>query len=973
MNDMHSLLFSHIGVFPRLCGLIFCLILLTGLRGELRTTETKPSDEFSLLVFSKTEGFRHTSIESGVAAISALGSEHSFSVDASEDASVFSSDNLSRYDAVVFLNTTGDVLNASQQAAFEGYIQSGGGFAGIHAAADTEYDWTWYGELVGGYFNHHPEVQEAKVHVLDGHHPSTKGLPARWIRTDEWYDYRANPRGKVHVLATLSEQSYEGGLMGSDHPIVWAHQFDGGRSWYTGLGHTEESYEEPLYLQHLLGGIRWAAGAEDGDVAATITGAFKKVVLDENTTYPMELDIAADGRVFFIERDGSVKLWNPDTETTRMAGFIPVTTKIEDGLLGLALDPNFSNNNWLYLYYSPRDESPNRLSRFTMNGDELDMKSEIVVLEVPVQRLRCCHSAGAVEFGPGNNLYLSTGENAGGWNNQGQFEEGLYGWDAFWDNERTTANTNDLRGKILRIHPEMDGSYTIPKGNLFEDNDLLTRPEIYTMGHRNPFRFDVDPKTGWIYWGDVGPGNNPDEERAPTGYEEVNQAKGPGFFGWPYFVGPNAPYRDFDPKTQKLGEWANPRAPVNDSPNNTGLRQLPPAQQAFISYFYTPSEEFPELGAGGMSAAAGPIYRYDPKTAGPRGLPAYFDGSVFIYEFMRNWIMEVKLDELGELMEINPLFPDEFFARPIDVEVGPDGRLYVLEWGLDFWGQSREGQLTRLDYYGSQEQPSAPTANSNSPEESPVLFSWPLTGSFFDYGHPMLYRLDIPEDEGNELTLQSYLGHDTHTHELHIEHTAEGQITVMPDISHAPYVIDEFVELEARYRRNDDSVLTERIRLHPRRWQAENYSNIKDAQVIVTNNRQWPYFAEVTEVFLRAGDGDHVTFENVNLMGIDGVKIRLEPEAAGSVEIHLGSPDGLLLAKSTFAPPADTLSATEMTGDPPDGEGAPRFQVTRIEGWTEIPLSFSAPDGLQDLYVIFKSSESGKVAKFDWIEFQATN
>ena len=225
------------------------------------------TDDLSVLVFSKTAGFRHRSIEDGVQAFREIGEEHGFSITHTEEDSAFAWPDLADYGAVVFLNTTGDVLNDEQQAAFEQYIQEGGGYVGVHAASDTEYDWAWYGELVGAYFASHPRVQEADIAVLDRAFPATAHLPERWTRTDEWYDYRANPRGNVHVLATLVEESYEGGKMGDDHPIVWAHEYDGGRAFYTGLGHTSESYEEPLFREHLLQAILWTAGRVDGDVA----------------------------------------------------------------------------------------------------------------------------------------------------------------------------------------------------------------------------------------------------------------------------------------------------------------------------------------------------------------------------------------------------------------------------------------------------------------------------------------------------------------------------------------------------------------------------------------------------------------------------------------------------------------------------------------------------------------------------------
>lgn len=237
------------------------LLMWAALFFQDRDMHAAEGSDYRVMVFSKTAGFRHKSIPDGIAAIEKLGKENGFTVDASEDAAIFSDDDLGRYAAVVFLSTTGDILTADQQAAFERYIGKGGGFAGVHAASDTEFDWPWFGGLVGAWFkNHPPGTSRATIEIEDAAHPSMRGLPKSWPRTDEWYNFRENPRGKVDVLAVLDESTYEGGGMGEDHPIVWAHEYAGGRAWYTALGHTKESFQEPLFLQHLLGGIEWAAG-----------------------------------------------------------------------------------------------------------------------------------------------------------------------------------------------------------------------------------------------------------------------------------------------------------------------------------------------------------------------------------------------------------------------------------------------------------------------------------------------------------------------------------------------------------------------------------------------------------------------------------------------------------------------------------------------------------------------------------------
>ncbi|MBK7405330.1 MAG: ThuA domain-containing protein [Phycisphaerales bacterium] len=235
------------------------VIAMTPIQPETKT----PDEPFRVLVYSRTAGFRHDSIPDGIAAITSLGDANGFKVDSTEDPEQFTDENLDQYSVVVFLSTTGDVLGDDQEKAFERFIAKGRGYVGIHAAADTEYDWPWYGELVGGYFKSHPAIQPADVRVEDHNHPATKHLPDIWHRVDEWYNYRQNPRGQVHVLLDLDESTYQNGAMGDDHPIAWYHEFGGGRAFYTGCGHTKESYTEPEFVQHMLGAILWAAGVED--------------------------------------------------------------------------------------------------------------------------------------------------------------------------------------------------------------------------------------------------------------------------------------------------------------------------------------------------------------------------------------------------------------------------------------------------------------------------------------------------------------------------------------------------------------------------------------------------------------------------------------------------------------------------------------------------------------------------------------
>ena len=225
-------------------------------RGEMKRDPNAPN---VMLVFSKTAGFRHGSIPSGIKCFEKIGKDLGLKVVATEDASEFTPEMLQKCAVVVFLNTTGDVLEGKQEAALEQYVKNGGGWIGVHSAADTEYDWPFYGELVGAYFKTHPRIQEAVVQVEDRDHPSTRMLPGLWRRTDEWYVYRLSPRPHVRVLASLDETSYSGGGMNGDHPIAWCHDVEQGRALYTGGGHTDESFVEPKFVAHLRGAVIWAA------------------------------------------------------------------------------------------------------------------------------------------------------------------------------------------------------------------------------------------------------------------------------------------------------------------------------------------------------------------------------------------------------------------------------------------------------------------------------------------------------------------------------------------------------------------------------------------------------------------------------------------------------------------------------------------------------------------------------------------
>ena len=715
--------------------LLFCVGCAVAFLQSCNHSPEKPR----VLVFSKTQGYYHESIPAGLAAIQQLGVENGFEVDTTKNAAYFTEDSLQNYQAVVFLSTTQDVLDADQQVAFERYIQAGGGYAGIHAAADTEYNWPWYNKLVGAYFLSHPNnpnVRKAAVEVKDSTHMAMMGIPARWERDDEWYNYKSI-YPEIKVLASLDESSYEGGENGENHPIAWHHEYDGGRAFYTGGGHTTESFSEPLFLKHILGGIQYAIGdgkAPDFSKSYSLyppeENRFSKKILSNDLNEPMELAVAPDGRVFFIERAGKFYMYDPKTESTKLLYDFPVKAvdKYLNGLLGITIDPDFANNNFLYFFNTAEKngQTQQHISRFKVGADGmLDLASEKVIIEIPIDLEVSAHTGGSMAWDKDRNLFISTGDNTVPFESDGFAPIDERKGRLIFDAQRSSANPNDLRGKILRIHPEPDGSYTIPEGNLFPKRTAGTRPEIYVMGCRNPYRISVDQATSTLYWGEVGPDSGKDGVQGPMGYDEINQARKAGNYGWPYFVANNKPYREYSFKTEKVGDFFEVASPFNDSPNNTGVKELPPAQKAMIWYPYKASEEFPLLGEGGRCAMGGPVYHFNPRSGSTTALPQYYDKALFIYDWMRNWVFAVRLNEKLEYESMEAFMPATGdFRRPVDMEIGPDGTMYVLEYGSLYGKDNVDARLVKIEYNKGNRAPIARISTNDSVGKAPLQVSF---------------------------------------------------------------------------------------------------------------------------------------------------------------------------------------------------------------------------------------------------------
>jgi cytochrome c len=311
-----------------------------------------------------------------------------------------------------------------------------------------------------------------------------------------------------------------------------------------------------------------------------------------------------------------------------------------------------------------------------------------------------------------------------------------------WDAQKSASNKFSYNGKVLRIKPKGDGNYEVPDGNLFPKDGSEGIPEIYVMGCRNPWRISVDQKSGYLYWGEVGPDAGTPGDRGPAGHDEINQARKAGNFGWPYFVGPNLAYPDVNFETEEIGATQSPDAPVNDSPNSKGVQTLPPAQPAFVYYHRNETDDFPMLRTGGRTACAGPVYHYDKDLHSPTKFPEHFDNTLFIYEWSRHWIFGVKLDGESDIDSLEEFMPDYGFVRPIDMDFGPEGSLYLIEYG-ETWGENADCQLVRVDYIRGNRPPKIKMTATGTAGRPPLEVAFSSDGTVDPDGDALTYEWKI--------------------------------------------------------------------------------------------------------------------------------------------------------------------------------------------------------------------------------------
>ncbi len=754
--------------------------------------------------------------------------------------------------------------------------------------------------------------------------------------------------------------------------------------------------------------VCWSLTLTPGTVFAQYPTEFQLVELIDGLKNSVNFEFAPDGRIFIIDRYGEIIIYKPDLQVTTSAGTIPVFHELEDGLLGIEFDPNFLSNNYVYLNYSPLSPSVNRVSRFTMNGDQIDLGSEVVLLEWATQREVCCHSAGDLAFDSQGNLYIAVGDNTTH-SDYATYDE----TDSNKSSENTSSNTNDLRGKILRIKPQANGTYTIPNGNLFPGG-AGGLPEIYVMGARNPYRIYVDKENNdWLYWGEVGPDADNDGPDGPKGLDEINLTKQAGNFGWPYFSGKNQAYRN---TYSNPPFFYNPAAPVNISTWNTGATNLPPAEPALIEFFHN-------------CLLAGPRYYYDPGLTDVKRLPVEFDERFFYFDFNSSRVWVVKLTASGAISNINQLAPEAFPVSKngfIDMKVGPDDHLYILEYGEGCCPDNAgSGKLVRVDYTGISSNSSPVVEVSASPNNGslPLSVDFSSEGTFDPDGDPVTYEWDFDTDgtvdsfdenpsfnytnqgefnaqlkvtdnqggvsvknvtiyagnnaatynfnspvDGGFITWNQEILFDVSAVDVEDGAVSCAGVNLVPSLGHLNHFHDDLTidacpktmmmdpldhdihgEMDIYYvlgvNFTDQGGLTSFDQIRLYPKRTESEFYDEEQGVEVIPNTD-PWGGGTSAITIQ--NDDYIVYTGRNLLNIEAVRYRTSAmSTGGSIEFRLDSLNGTLLA--TTQVPA--------TGS--------------VANWVDYETEFETPEGKHDLYFVFKQ-DSGAEFNLNWVEFMGS-
>ncbi len=508
---------------------------------------------------------------------------------------------------------------------------------------------------------------------------------------------------------------------------------------------------------------------------------FEKVILDDFPGEPMNLAVLPDGRVLHTTRTGEVRIHDPETGLNTLALELEVYQHDEEGLQSVAVDPDFERNKWVYVYYSPPLKTPAdnpdtpalnegdvpefgsaaefrkfrgviRLSRMKLKGDKIDKDTEQKIIDVPVDRGMCCHVGGNIDFDHAGNLYLSTGDDTNPFSSDGYAPiDDSRNRNPVFDARRSAGNANDLRGKILRIRPKAKGGYTIPRGNLFRKTRAKTRPEIYAMGLRNPFRFGVNRDNGDIYVGDYSPdADRADPTRGPAGHGRWIVIRKPANYGWPFCATHKLAYNKYDFATKKSGSPYNCRAPRNDSRHNTGLRTLPEVARPDIWYSYTLSPHFPQLepegpeGNDGIAPMGGPAYTPLRGNRSVFRFPNYYEGKPLFYEWSRDYIKEIRLNDRRRARAILPF--GVFVDNPMDMEFGPDGALYVIEYGDGYFAENPDAQLSKINFVRNNRTPIPKIAATPVGGRAPLTVAFSSAGTGDPDNDDISYAWDFDAD-----------------------------------------------------------------------------------------------------------------------------------------------------------------------------------------------------------------------------------
>ncbi|MFC8229773.1 ThuA domain-containing protein [Streptomyces sp. NPDC057287] len=722
-----------------LMSLLAVLALITG-SVSAASFPRGPAVPFRVLVYSGAAHASQDTVRAGVEAVRGLGVRNGFGVEATDDPAVFNDTDLARFHAVVFNNTAAAPGRAGApdergRAALQRYVRAGGGWVGLHdASAGT--GWDWYEGLVGAAPDRGTPVQGGRIEVLDHAHPSTAALPDLWERTEEWPNWRTGPASTVHTLARVRVRDGIAGLDGGvDHPWSWCQNYDGGRSWFTAGGHAPSAFLEDTFLAHLLGGIEWAAGAEPGDCTATRAGSFQRTPLvSGGLVDPVDVAITPDRRVFVAQRTGELKVVDQRSMRVSTAldlAYTPETAARSDGLIGLVLDPDFAENAWLYLLRSDTSGRRLVLSRFTSDGDTVDPASEKRLLVLPGRRPTAGGEpppAGSLVFDREGRLYVATGGDP---------------------LPRAPETPDDLRGSILRIAPQDDGTYSVPEGNLSRVGTPGTRREIYATGMRTPFRMTVDPVSGTLLA--VG--------TAPDGAVEYVRVTGAGQVGGPYCSG-------------GMSRGAADCSPGNGAPAPGRSSADRGADQGEEGRGGDGQGEDGQGGAGRSAAGrtAGSVYDYAPDNLYRTKFPEYFDGKWLTYDpFGRRFTTHAFHREgrtssgprpgsvkPGELLAVEGLFEDMEWHRPTAAVFGPDGALYVVDSGLGSGtghdGGSEGAGVFRIDHVDDGRLPGADITVDRDNGSAPLTVAFEGGGPGRTGSAPVTYAWDFDGDGDTDST-----------------------------------------------------------------------------------------------------------------------------------------------------------------------------------------------------------------------------